>query len=303
MNDDLFGSGSGVISFGKGRVYAGQDAADALTGLHIEPDFAPAAPSSNPIRFVHRKLAGGEIYFVDNRGNETIDFNGIFRVTGKKAELWHAETGVDSAASFTFAAGKTTVPLHLEPWGTTFVVFRKPSSRDRYTAPKESETKLKTLEGGWDLSFQPGRGAPAKAHFDKLISWAESPDPGIRYFSGAGSYTTSVEASAEWFGKGSRILLDLGDVRNLAVVTINGKQLGTVWHAPYRLDVTSALKPGRNELSVTVINPWVNRLIGDAQPGVKEKFTFTTWKSYTAKSPLVPSGLIGPVTLTKVVTQ
>jgi hypothetical protein len=88
-------------------------------------------------------------------------------------------------------------------------------------------------------------------------------------------------------------------VKNLAVVTVNGKELGTIWHAPYRVDATSVLKPGANQISVQVINSWVNRLIGDQQPDATTKYTFTTWKSYKADSPLLPSGLIGPVAVVR----
>ena len=89
--------------------------------------------------------------------------------------------------------------------------------------------------------------------------------------------------------------IDLGDVKNLAEVTVNGKSLGVVWHTPYRVDATSALKPGANEVTIKVINAWVNRLIGDEQPGVTTKITFADVKPYKAKSPLLPSGLLGPV--------
>ena len=91
--------------------------------------------------------------------------------------------------------------------------------------------------------------------------------------------------------------IDLGDVKNLAEVTVNGKSLGIVWHAPYRVDVTGALKPGANELTVKVTNAWVNRLIGDQQPDATTKYTFADVKPYKANSPLLPSGLLGPVKL------
>lgn len=90
--------------------------------------------------------------------------------------------------------------------------------------------------------------------------------------------------------------LDLGSVKNLAVVTVNGKDLGETWHAPYRVDITSALKPGSNEITIKVVNAWVNRLIGDQQPGAKQ-YTFADVKPYSANSPLLPSGLLGPVTI------
>ncbi len=100
-----------------------------------------------------------------------------------------------------------------------------------------------------------------------------------------------------------RLWIDLGEVKNLAEVTVNGKSLGIVWHAPYRMDVTSALKPGANQVTIKVINAWVNRLIGDQQPDATTKYTFADVKPYKANSPLLPSGLLGPVKLERVTAQ
>jgi len=99
------------------------------------------------------------------------------------------------------------------------------------------------------------------------------------------------------------VWLDLGDVKNLASVTVNGKPLGVVWHAPYRVEVTSALKTGANEITIKVTNAWVNRLIGDQQPGTAKQYTFTTEKPYKADSPLQASGLLGPVSLYSVAAK
>jgi len=118
----------------------------------------------------------------------------------------------------------------------------------------------------------------------------------VKYFSGVGTYTKTLQASPQWFKKGARLWLDLGDVKNLAEVSINGKPLGQTWHEPYRVDVTSTLKPGTNEITIKVVNSWVNRMIGDEQPGAT-KITFADVKPYKANSPLLPSGLLGPVTL------
>jgi hypothetical protein len=131
---------------------------------------------------------------------------------------------------------------------------------------------------------------------NELSDWSASDDQGVKYFSGAGIYTKTVQVPAEWLKKGERLWLDLGDVKNLAEVTINGKHLGQTWHAPYRVDVTSIFKPGANEITVKVVNAWVNRMIGDEQPGAT-KYTFADVKPYKANSPLLPSGLIGPVTV------
>ena len=112
----------------------------------------------------------------------------------------------------------------------------------------------------------------------------------MKYFSGTGTYTKTIQASADWFKPGAKLWIDLGDVKNLAEVTVNGKSLGVVWHAPYRMDVTSALKPGANEVTIKVTNAWVNRLIGDQQPDATTKYTFADVKPYKANSPLLPSG-------------
>jgi hypothetical protein len=137
---------------------------------------------------------------------------------------------------------------------------------------------------------------------DKFASWTDSTDAGVKYFSGSGTYTKSIQTDASWFTKGARLYLDLGDVKNLAEVKINGKDLGVVWHAPYRVDVTEVLKPGANQVEIKVVNAWVNRIIGDLQPGATG-YTFTVINSYKANSPLLPSGLLGPVTVVKAAKQ
>jgi hypothetical protein len=301
ISDELFGQGTtGMRALSKGKVYVGQNAAAALKAMNVAPDFDYAKPDNGPqILFIHRKLANGDLYFLDNRGDRGATIDATFRVTGKAPELWYSETGETSPASYTISNGRTTVPLHFEPWGTVFVAFLKPARQASLTLPPTTETQLATVGGAWNVAFQPDRGAPASATFDKLISWTDSSDKGIKYFSGKGTYTTALQAAPNWFGKGARLWIDLGDVKNLAVVTVNGKELGTVWHAPYRVDATSALQPGANQISVQVINSWVNRLIGDQQSDTTTKYTFTTWKTYKADSPLLPSGLIGPVAVVR----
>ncbi len=301
--DELWGSGSGEHTVGKGKVYAGQTLAEALPALKIEPDFHYTKPESDTnIIFVHRRLPDGDLYYVDNRNDRDEQVEADFRVTGKAPELWHADTGMIEDAAYSTSGGHTTVPLHLEPWGTVFVVFRKPAKADSRALPKMMETKLETIEGSWKVSFQPDRGAPPSTTLDKLASWSDNPDAGVKYFSGAGTYTKTIQAPADWFKPGAHLWIDLGDVKNLADVTVNGKPLGIVWHIPYRVDATSALKPGANELTIKVTNAWVNRLIGDQQPGA-EKYTFTVIHPYKANSPLLPSGLIGPVQISSVAKQ
>src|SRR6266702_2190082 len=140
LNDELFGAGNGVQTLGKGRVYAGQNAEVALKALKAAPDFDYAKADEHPeIEFVHRKLADGEVYFLDNRGDQESTAEATFRVTGKAPELWYADTGKTVLASFRITGGRTTVPIHLEPWGTVFVVFRKPAKETTRTRPKTAE--------------------------------------------------------------------------------------------------------------------------------------------------------------------
>jgi hypothetical protein len=195
------------------------------------------------------------------------------------------------------------VPITLEPWGSVFVVFRKATAKKSRTLPKVTETLLATVDGSWNLSFQPDRGAPPSITLDKLSSWTDNSGTGVKYFSGTGTYTKIVSAPAEWFKKGAHVWLDLGDVKNLAEVSVNGKSLGQVWHTPFRVDATTALKPGANEVIIKVTNGWVNRLIGDQQPNATTKYTFADFKPYEANSPLRASGLLGPVRLYSVQAQ
>jgi hypothetical protein len=253
--------------------------------------------------FVHRKLADGDLYFVDNRNDRNEEVSASFRVTGKEAELWHPDTGTIESTSFQIAEGRTTVPLHLEPWGTVFVVFRKSAKNSARTLPKTAETALATVEGPWDLSFEPNLGAPAKISVDKLTSWSESGEEGVKYFSGKGTYAKTVDALADWFAKGAHVWLDLGDVKNLAEVTVNGKNLGIVWKSPFRVDVTGSLKPGKNAVEITVTDAWVNRIVGDRQPNVSQTYTFTSPKFYKADSKLVAAGLLGPVQFVRIKTE
>src|SRR5262249_50593896 len=148
-----------------------------------------------------------------------------FRVQGKAAEFWHPETGRTEPASYRIADGRTAVPLRLNSNEAVFVVFREAATAQSRRLPKQVETPIATVEGAWQVSFQPDRGAPANVTFGKLISWSESADAGVKYFSGTGTYTRSLNAPSEWFKTGARLWLDLGEVKELAEVTVNGQSL------------------------------------------------------------------------------
>ncbi len=306
--DSLWGREShphGIRRIGKGRLYIGVTPEEALAALSIPRDFDYIKPEPDAnLMFVHRKLGDGDIYFVDNRSDRAEDVNATFRVDGKTPELWDAASGATRPASYSIANGRTTVPLHLEPYGTTFVVFREPAKSASRTLPEPKDTVVagvdEALNRDWAVSFEPNRGAPQTAQFDRLISWSESPDQGVKYFSGSATYAKTIEIPASAFTPAAHLWLDLGDVENIADVTVNGKYQGIAWKTPFRIDVTNALVPGSNQIDVRVTNLWVNRMIGDQQPWALKKYTFSAFTPYKADSPLLPSGLLGPVRLLSV---
>ncbi|HEV2711107.1 MAG TPA: glycosyl hydrolase [Edaphobacter sp.] len=293
--EDLWGTTEENRSVGKGHVLQQGSVAEALQEAKVAPDFTFTKPRpESDVLFVHRRTPTADLYYVDNRTDQAESINASFAVTGKAAELWHTDTGKIEPASYTIADGRTTVPLKLDPYGTVFVVFRHRAQKDSRLLPAVHETAIASLDGAWDLSFEKNKGAPDSVKLNQLASWSDNADPGIRYFSGHGTYTKHINLPASSFKKGNELWIDLGTLNSLAEVTVNGKPLGIAWKEPYRIDATSALHPGDNLLQVRVVNLWVNRLIGDLQPNAK-KYTFTVRNPYKATSPLLPSGLIGPV--------
>jgi hypothetical protein len=169
---------------------------------------------------------------------------------------------------------------------------------------------LGTVGGAWDVSFPPDWGAPAKIRLDDLVSWTTRAEEGVKYFSGTATYTKDFSAPRAWFRSGARLVMDLGKVKEFAEVSVNGKPLGILWKPPYQVDVTGALKPGKNHLEIKITNLWPNRIIGDQFLPEEKRYTFTTAQTsgfgggaYTRASPLLESGLLGPVTGATVSTK
>jgi len=291
----LWPAGETESRIGPGRVYAGMRSEEVLAALGLAPDFAYTKPHSDTtLLFVHRQLPDGELYYVSNRRQRREQVEATFRVTGKIPELWHADSGRTELVSYRSANGLTKIPLTLQPDESVFVVFRPTTTATGFAAAECTDEVMATIAGSWDVTFDEKRGGPASITMDALASWSTSDQEGIKYYSGSAVYIRSIEAPAQWFGPGRRLLLDLGEVRDLATVKVNGEELGILWHEPWQVDVTDLLRPGANRLEIKVTNLWVNRLIGDRQPGGK-KYTVTTRPTYTAAAPLRPSGLLGPV--------
>jgi len=252
--------------------------------------------SEEPVRYIHRHLPDGELYFIANKSARSIETTCSFRVTGCRPEWWDPITG-DSRDldEYTMAGGVTAIPMRLGPLESGFVVFRRPTDKPSTHRPNFARYHpVLTLTKPWGVAFDPAWGGPAHVIFDTLDDWSRRPEPGVRYYSGHATYSTTFDLPVSTIGKA--LSISLGDVKNLATVRLNGRLLGTVWCDPWRVDVPSGvLRSTGNRLEVTVANLWVNRLIGDSGQPEAERLTSVTYNNYHPDSPLEPSGLLGPV--------
>jgi hypothetical protein len=256
-----------------------------------------------PLDWIHRRDGRTDIYFLANLTGHPASARVAFRTAGRPPELWDAVTGqIRPLPEFAVEDRRTLVPLQFEPNQSWFVVFRpsaSPSARPP-TARNFPETRpLAELSGPWEVSFAPAWGGPAKATFETLQDWTKRPEKGIRYYSGTATYRKTFDLPPGALGRRpSAIFLDLGSVKNLARVRLNGKDLGVVWTAPWRLDITEAARAAANELAIEVVNLWPNRLIGDANLPPDQRRTKTNVRKFDQPGlPLLESGLLGPVTL------
>ncbi|WBQ19282.1 glycosyl hydrolase [Sphingobium yanoikuyae] len=289
--------GRGRASDGQGAAQVYATIAQAIDAARLTPDIAFATPEdAQSLLWQHRRDGQTDIYFLSNQAKAARDISLRFRVTGRAPELWKADSGRMTPLSYRQQPDGVDVSVSLAPEESAFVVFPSATRLTDWTAPRAKETPLMQVEGPWLLAFEPGRGAPPTARFDKLVSWPQTTDPGIRYFSGSARYIKEVDLAAGMLRTGRRIQLDLGTVHEIATVRVNDMAFPPQWHSPYRLDVTHALRPGRNRLEISVVNLWPNRLIGDKQPGARP-VAFAPSSPYRANSPLLPSGLLGPVRL------
>ena len=220
-----------------------------------------------------------------------------FRVSGKKPKLLHADTGLIEDVSYRMAGGRTHIHLDMVPDDAVFILFTKDTDAGELELPRRYVSMVQSIGGAWDVEFLNRDGSTLKkAGFGKLQGFEKSADPDIRYFSGTAVYSKTFE----FYGNGSgQYILDLGKVFNMAHVYLNGVDLGLAWKVPYRLDVSEALMDGDNRLEVRVINSWVNRLIGDEQPGAARS-TYIAYRQYWPEDELLPSGLLGPVRIVAV---
>lgn len=285
-----------------------------LSQLHVREDFSS---QNNTVRFGHRKTADKDIYFVANRTDSFQSTACTFRTDGEP-ELWNSVTGESrKIIDYSVENGLTTIPMEFFPYESFFVVFS--GDKNQGTIAKTGKenfpafNKFRTIEGAWDVSFDSKFGGPENIEFKQLQDWTDHEMRGIKYYSGIATYEKIFTIDRL---EDKNYYIDLGVVNDIARVKLNGKDIGVVWCAPWRIDISHALKEGENKLEIEVANRWVNRLLGDkSEPeeytrtvkfenglmGGKEykagRYTFTTssaMRSFNFTEPL-SSGLLGPV--------
>jgi hypothetical protein len=281
---------------------------------------APVFESPGFVRWHQRRTDAHDIFFVSNRQGQPVETSGLFRTDGGLPELWNPVDGTRRPLpAFAVKGEQVELPLRFAPHEGYFVVFNRKANRAARASGGKNfadETTAAVIEGPYEAAFDPAWGGPVRpVTFEKLVDWKDHADAGIKHYSGEAVYRKTFDRPTT-LKDSDCVFLDLGVVHKLARVKLNGEDLGIVWTPPYRVAVTGKLKPGPNHLEVTVVNTWVNRLIGDQQPGGKDartlkwdngmlggkpqragRYTFTTARDYNAQSPLQESGLLGPVTL------
>lgn len=273
-----------------------QATANILKEMGTPPDFE----SDGLVRYTHRRAGDTDIYFVANRADRQVDATCTFHVEGGQPQLWDPVTAERrTLPEVTRSAACTTVPLRFETHQSYFVIFGKDVQAIE-TSPQSAsnfpEVEVVTpVSGPWQVRFDTTAGGPEEVQFDTLTDWTERDEDGIKYYSGIATYRTTFD-----FPEGLRenleaVLLDLGEVHVMARVRLNGIDLGVVWCAPWRVGITTAVRDTGNELEIDVANLWPNRLIGDSALPEDQRLSWTTWSPYKPDSPLLPSGLLGPV--------
>jgi hypothetical protein len=295
---DLDGTSRTRRGYGRGFVVWGEPLAQVLGDAGVVPDVEYAAPLGDSLAWIHRRLGDGDVYYVASSADVPTDVDVRFRVAGKAPELWRADRGEMEPASYRADSARTTVRLHLAAHDALFVVFRRPATATEREVPVAVRRALDTLDGPWTIRFPSGLGAPPSVELPALASWTANADSGVKYFSGTATYERTVRAPTSWFARGRRLVLSLGDVRDLAQVVVNGMALPVVWKAPFEVDVTRALHPGANRVEIRVTNEWTNRLIGDRATTPEHRVLAPGAPAPFGPQPtLRESGLLGPVTI------
>ncbi|WP_423129873.1 glycosyl hydrolase [Gaoshiqia sp. Z1-71] len=283
--------------YGKGRVFCGETIRDVLLKDGVKPDFEFTGKEVW-IDFIHRTTDDAEVYFVTNRKKQPAKTECLFRVKGRVPEIWDAVTGTVSNPAFTVVDDRTAIPLEFVEFQSFFIVFPKKPGKFAAQRPQallcQDTSGLKAVQeisAPWTVKFDTEWGGPGSVEFKQLTDWSTHPDERIKYYSGKAVYSTRFDLAQK---PGENFFLELGVVKNIAEVKLNGKKLGIIWTAPWRLDISEAIRETGNELEIDVINLWPNRLIGDAALPPGQRLTNTNIE-FKKDAPLLASGLLGPV--------
>ena len=274
---------------------------EIFAGTSTPPDIEyRGAAADSKFLFTHRSAADAEIYFVSNQNDRAEHVDCAFRIEGRQPVRWDAVTSERCLLTeWSEQSGQTVVPLTFAPQQSWFVVFRH-RGQPVAGAPKNFPDlkPLTTLASPWEVTFDPRWGGPARADFPRLVDLITRPEEGIKHYSGAATYRTTFELSTATLNATSTgLFLDLGEVRDLATVRLNGRELGTLWTAPWRVNIAAAARMGANTLEIAVVNPWNNRLVGDHPLLTEKRLTSLSLSTLKPNAPLQPAGLLGPVTL------
>jgi alpha-L-rhamnosidase len=363
--DDSDGTQHTDRRVGSGRVVWGKPLDEVLTEASVPADFtvlagagtlvgatapgvSPSSTSSSglpTVHWTHRRGSGWDLYFLSNPSNQPLTIGAAFRVIGRRPELWHADSGETSKlALWHEEAGRTVVPLSLDPGGSVFVIFAQPTGRKPFftaisgansgavqlderngrvaaTVSQEGAWALHThdddkrefavrelpgavaLDGPWIARFADRVDRPIELTLHTLASWTEQGEENVKYYSGTALYTTDFSLSREQTGQAQRLFLELGEVRDLVEIRVNGQHIGVLWKPPFTVEITRAVHAGDNKLELAVTNTWRNRLIGDYGKEPGERTTFVVpplrlgkpWLPGGAGAVPSPAGLLGPV--------
>lgn len=274
------------------NVFTADRLADAMAASGIAPDVRGL---EDGLRFVHRTLDDGELYWVANLTPQHRGVTVSLRTCGRRPYILHADSGKVEEAPYRFVDGRTQVKLDLLPDDAQFILLEENTDVVEHAGLHACPEVVATLDGSWSVCFQPGRGAPESIVMDALKPLNEFEEEGVRFFSGTAVYSTSFrldDIPAE------ELCLDLGTVHHIACVRVNGQDAGMLWKQPYRTDdIRPLLVKGENMVEVEVTNAWANRIRGDQRRPVQERVTYTTKQFYTAADEPEESGLVGPVRL------
>lgn len=291
------GSSIKMNTYGAGMVIDGMNLEEALKLFNIIPDVKTAVTDS--VLYIHRQMENGSIYFLSNQRNTQIQIIPEFRIHGKVPELWDPTTGnLRDLPDYTQTSQTTKVQLNLAPFESCFVVFKKDNGKYNINYSKNYPLLKHSINiiGDWTVNFDSKLGGPKKNILFKTLSdWRMNSNDSIKYYSGPAYYHNTFDMLK--LKKNESVILDLGDVKAIAKIKVNGIDLGGVWTLPYKVDITRAVRSGKNILEIKIVNTWVNRLIGDSNLPQDKRKTYLTYNIYTPESKLRPSGLIGPVRL------